>query len=114
MEALQHLIPWLSIRTCEHGRGLRVANDLLPLSIPPDFSAEAHRDVGQMASGGHAMLFFEIGDGLLPRLDAIDEVAGVRGQQIVVDLPSHRLAPRWSRRIRRVLRAGCRVPVKLG
>src|SRR5215831_760615 len=67
-----------------------------------------------MASRGHTMFFFETGQRLLPRLDAIDEVPRVGGQQVIVSLHPHRLAPQCRLWVRHNLRAAHGFATELG
>src|SRR5437773_1761147 len=56
---------------------IRVTDDLFLRRVPAQLAAESQRQIRQMADGANAMSALQIGDRLLPRLDAIEKVADV-------------------------------------
>ena len=56
---------------------LRVTDDFSFGWVPVKFAVQSHSDVGEVADFEHAVVRPDVGDRLLARLDAFDEVGGV-------------------------------------
>src|SRR5438105_1736403 len=77
-QGLNRRIPRGAVRSSEHGGGFVVADDRLAGRVPANLPAETERDVRELAGRRDAMSALKIGDGLLPRLDAVEKVADVQ------------------------------------
>ena len=64
----------LAAFTCEERVRLGVADDLSLGRIPLEFSTQTHRNVREVAYFEHAVMGPDVGDRLLSRLHALDEV----------------------------------------
>src|SRR5688500_3782971 len=76
-KAFQDAVPRLPVGADEHSGRFVVAADGFFFGIPLQFAAGAEGDVCKMAGGGDTVAVFDVGDGALAGLDAIEEVADV-------------------------------------
>src|SRR5271157_4293968 len=63
-ESFEFPVPWRPIRPDQHPGRFGIADDLFPLGVPAQTTAEPKRNVGQVADRGHPMGAFEVGDRL--------------------------------------------------
>src|SRR5205085_8116990 len=68
-------VPRRPVRPHEVSIGLRVANDLFLRGVPAQLASQPQRQIREVTNGADAMPALHIGDRLLPRLDAVEEVA---------------------------------------
>ena len=97
-----------TIRALEPARGLEVVDDRLPRRIPAELSPQPQRQVGQVAGGDDALAALEVRDRRPPRLDAVEEVAHVAAELVVLvpRIVTDRLGPERGGIERRPRRAG--------
>src|SRR5689334_10576232 len=69
--------PGLAILVVEEGVGGVAVGDALGLAVPGEAGLGGQGEVAQEGVGGRTVAFLDVAVGRLPRLDAIEEVAGV-------------------------------------
>src|ERR687898_931355 len=92
----QLAVPRGTVGLPEEPRRLTIPHDVLRAFIPPHRAAHAHGHIGEVARHRGPVRACEIGDGLGPRPDALDEIAYVRHELIAhlfVPLVGDRLGP---------------------
>src|SRR5262249_18566323 len=72
----------LAVFTAEERVRLRVAEDFALDWIPVDLAAQTHGDVREVTNLEHAVVGPDVGNGLLPRSHAFDEISGVVGADL--------------------------------
>ena len=69
----------LAVFSGEERVGQVVADDFSFGGVPVEFSVQPHGDVGEVADFQHAVMGPDVGNRLLARLHAFDEVGGENG-----------------------------------
>src|SRR3954465_15419707 len=76
--------PRLAILVVQQLVGGVVIGDALGLAVPGEAGLGGQRDIGQEGVGGRAVALLDVAVGLLARLHAIEEVAGVGLVELLV------------------------------
>ena len=81
---LEHGVPGRTIRPLEPACGLGVVADRLLGGIPAELPAQTQRQVRQVAGSHDSVTALEVGDRRAPRLDAVEEVACMAAELVVL------------------------------
>src|SRR5690349_7869252 len=73
-QAFQFRVPRRPIWTYQHLRRFRIGEDRFFLGVPTNTATEAQRDIRQMTDRGDPMATLQVGNRLLARLDAVEEI----------------------------------------